>query len=284
VTGSHLAPHLTGLKLSASPRFLPIDIRTLPPPNGAPPSRGRVRPLPGGAEEHARAVARAVAAEAIRSAGLRVSLLGGAGESAQALLAELGCDGSGAPDVRLKLDADGDRLGLADVDTECILPLVALARPPRMLVRSEDTSRMVDRLLAGHARVRAVPPGELYLVEALIQEGDGQALAGEGNGGVVIPEVGLARDGLATAARILELVAISGRPLGDHLARLPRLARRRSTVRADASEPVSVERGDGLWGLVRSSATEPVVRITVEGPDPAEVDALHDELLSSLRT
>jgi phosphomannomutase len=94
----------------------------------------------------------------------------------------------------------------------------------------------------------------------------------------------LARDGLAAAARILELVATSGRPLGDHLGRLPRLARRRSTIPAEASAPVVVERGGGLWGLVRASATEPVVRITVEGPDPAEVDALHDELLSSLRT
>jgi phosphomannomutase len=152
-------------------------------------------------------------------------------------------------------------------------------------VRSADTSRAVDRLLAGHAAIQVVAPGEFHLVEALraASASDGPLLAGEGNGGVVVPEVGLARDGLAAGARILELLARSGRPLQYHLDRLPRLARRRSALRgASRQDAVTVERGGGLWGLVRPSATEPVVRITVEGPDPEEVDALHDELLAAV--
>ena len=41
---------------------------------------------------------------------------------------------------------------------------------------------------------------------------------------------------------------------------------------------MAIERGDGLWALVRRSATEPVVKVVVEGGDAAAVDALVDEL------
>ena len=44
---------------------------------------------------------------------------------------------------------------------------------------------------------------------------------------------------------------------------------------------VHVERGDA-WGLVRQSATEPVLRITVEARDAPTADRLHDELQSAL--
>ena len=33
-----------------------------------------------------------------------------------------------------------------------------------------------------------------------------------------------------------------------------------------------------LWALVRQSATEPIVKVVVEGGDAAAVDALFDEL------
>ena len=51
---------------------------------------------------------------------------------------------------------------------------------------------------------------------------------------------------------------------------------------ADPSTGVSLELGQGAWGLVRRSATEPVLRVTVEAPDDATADALHGHLLSSI--
>jgi len=53
---------------------------------------------------------------------------------------------------------------------------------------------------------------------------------------------------------------------------------------ADANPrlPIEVDRPGGLWALVRRSATEPVVRVTVEGPDEDAVRALHEELRSEL--
>lgn len=288
VTGSHLGPELTGLKLSVAPVYAPVDVRTLPE---AGPERGggQRREVTGAAEEHARAVAAAVDVAAVRSTGVAAEIVGGGEAEGEALTAELGLLPGG---MRLELDADGDRMSAGD--SEWTLPLAAIARAPRLVVRGADTSRMVDRVAPA---VTTVPPGELHLVEALVADGRRPALAGEGNGGLVVPEIVLARDGLASAALLIELVAISGIALDEHVARLPGLARRRSElplgsvaevsrlVGASGDEAVAgvaVERGGGLWGLVRQSATEPILRVTVEGPDEEAVETLHEELLAAL--
>ena len=296
VTGSHLGPELTGVKLCVAPDLTPFDPRELPSAAARAPRPGRVTRSDAAAEEHADAVAAAVDAAAIRAAGLTVRGPVVAGP----LLERLGCTaGAGNADVGLEPDADGDRLrldaGSVALDPEDTLPLVALARRPRALVRSTETSRATELMLGEDTRVIAVPPGELHLVRGLAEAGAG-ALAGEGNGGVVMQEVGLARDGLATAAQVLELIARTGEPLGELARRIPVRQRRRLTVGADhgdealaaaAAVPgalrgrdgaVAIERGDGLWALVRRSATEPVVKVVVEGGDAAAVDALVDEL------
>lgn len=296
VTGSHLGPKLTGIKLAVAPDLIPLDPRELPPDAARAPRTGRVTRSDGSAEEHADAVAAAVDAEAIRAAGLTVR----GPDVAGPLLERLGCTaGSGDADVGLEPDADGDRLrldaGTLALDPEDTLPLVALARRPRTLVRSTETSRATELMLGEGTRVIAVPPGELHLVRALADAG-AEALAGEGNGGVVVQEVGLARDGLATAAQVLELIARTGEPLEELARRIPVMQRRRLTIDADRGDAalaagaavpdarrgrdgeVAIERGDGLWALVRRSATEPVVKVVVEGRDAAAVDALVEEL------
>ena len=277
VTGSHLGPELTGLKLSIAPLFAPVDVRNLPPPEAAN-GTGRRHVVSAAGEEHARAVAAAVDTTAIRAARPAVQISGGAEPETALLAAELGCRPGG---TALELDADGDRLSAGN--PEWTLALATVARTPRLVVRGADTSRMVEQLAP---KVTSVPPGELHLVDALAADGTRPALAGEGNGGLVLPEVMLARDGLAAAALLIELVARSGEPLEEHVGRLPRLARRRSEVElppdANSRLPIEVERPGGLWALVRRSATEPVVRVTVEGPDEDAVRALHEELRSEL--
>jgi phosphomannomutase len=158
---------------------------------------------------------------------------------------------------------------------------------------------MVDRVVTGSGgHVLTVAPGEIHLVSAVLaHDAD---LAGEGNGGVVRPAVGLARDGLAAAAAVLELRARSREPLAALAAGLPRLVRRRSTLpcggadearRAldrvaaalgaawdDVDAGVLVEEPEATWGLVRPSATERVLRVTVEALDPGAADDLHARL------
>jgi len=315
VTGSHLAPELNGLKLAAGPRFKPVDHRRLPPPEPCCGSRGALTQTLSVAEEHVEAVAAAVDGGALRASSLRVSCAGGPDGSAAALLARLGCTAVGprdGADLGFALDPDGDRLTLATadgpLDSEATLPLVAMALAPRLVVRSSDTSRSIDLLLCGRARVEVAPPGELNLVEALLRRADGElpALAGEGNGGVVVPEVGLARDGLAAAATVLGLVARSQRTLAELAAGLPSLVRRRTTVALAAGaaatpalgaaaalpdarpgpggDGVLVERTGDLWALARRSGTEPLLRITAEGPAAEAVGSLHEELRTAVES
>ena len=306
VTGSHLDPECNGLKLVAGPDGRPVDASALARADSA------ARAAPGAArrddeaaaEEHVAALCAAVDADAIRAAGLSVRASGGAGGSAALLLDRLGCAASERPAVGLRLDPDGDRLELDDergtpLDSELTLALTLVATGARTIVKGADTSRAIDVMAARReAVVHVVAPGEVHLFDALAHwNGD---LAGEGNGGVIVPAVGPGRDGLAAGAAILGLLARSGRPLSELAGEVPVLARRRSTLSCadrEAARTVLERLGmprdqpwrglevedDAAWGLVRLSATEPVVRITTEAPTQSAADALHAKLDARLR-
>jgi phosphomannomutase len=308
VTGSHLDPSLNGLKLVAGPGYRPVDVRRLPqPPTSESAAQGNLRKEDAVAGEHVAAICASIDSDAVRAAALSVDLSGGPGRGGAMLLRSLGCEpGSARSDFGLRLDADGDRLQLVDergagLDSEFTLPLAVLAHDARAIVKGADTSRMVDRLATEHGgTVRTVPPGEIHLVEGMVEaSGD---IGGEGNGGVIVPAVGLARDGLAAAAAILWLVARERKLPSVLAAELPQYARRRCLVhcpdatrgqavieevaRVSAAEShpevgVLVERG-AAWGLVRLSATEPVFRVTVEAPADTEAEELFLELHATL--
>lgn len=310
VTASHLGPDWNGLKLAAAPDFFPVDLRRLPAAasdRSRPP--GQVHDDGGAVGDHAEVLLRSVQADAVRAAGLRVEWSGGVGPLPGIVLDRLGCLDRSGRDVGLLLDPDGDRLQLADeqgepLDPEVVLPLVALARESHTLVKGADTSLMVDDVLAARGGlVHVVAPGELHLLEAVAETG--AELAGEGNGGVVVPAVGMARDALAAAIAVLELCATSGRPLSRLAAELPRYVRRRSTVPCDGEEEagraldslaarlgidapddpevgIRIESGERTWGLVRRSATEPMLRVTTEAPTPEAAEELHAELVGCL--
>jgi phosphomannomutase len=310
VTASHLGPEWNGIKF-VGPSYLPVDVRDLlllpESENGA---TGAVVPDDGAVGLHADALCASVDSELIRAASFRASCEGGVGALGALVLERLGSrSAEGGLDLGLRLDADGDRLELVDergvtLDTEVVLPLVALATGAESVVKGADTSRMVDEIVGRRGgTVTVVSPGELHLVEEL--EPSGADLAGEGNGGVVVPEVGPARDALAAGVLVLEHLARTGRPLSELVSELPRFVRLRTTVPctgvgeahdaldalaeslgvpgpADPEEGLKVELGDA-WALVRRSATEHVLRITVEARHAARAAALERELLAGLR-
>jgi phosphomannomutase len=311
VTASHLGPEWNGIKFVAGPGYLPVDVRDLLLlPESAGGARGAVVPDDGAVGLHADALCASVDSELIRAASFRASCEGGVGALGELVLERLGCrSAKGGLDLRLRLDADGDRLELVDergrrLDAEVVLPLAALASGAETVVKGADTSRMVDEIVGRRGgTVTVVAPGELHLVQEL--EPAGADLAGEGNGGVVVPEVGAARDALAAGVLILEHLARTRRPLSELAAELPHLVRFRSTVPCgglgeahdaldrlasslglpppvDPEEGLRVEAGDA-WALVRRSATEHVLRITVEARQAACADALGRELLAGLR-
>lgn len=311
VTGSHLGAEWNGLKLAAGPDFAPLDAGTMAtassPP--APRARGRLRVDRTASGRHAAAACRVADGASLRAAGLRVRLRGGAGPAARLALRRLGCRPDRAhAEVGLILDGDGDRLVLVDeqaaaLDSEATLCLAAIAAGASSVVKGADTSRMIDLVMAERGgSVHVTQPGELHLLDALAATG--ADLAGEGNGGVVVPAVGMARDGLAAAVLILGLMARTRQPLSALADDLPRLALRRFTVPCGNEERahllldalaatsgqhvegtrsgVRLQRSDGTWALARRSATEPVLRVTVEARRADRAAALEAELRARL--
>jgi phosphomannomutase len=118
---------------------------------------------------------------------------------------------------------------------------------------------------------------------------EGAVIGGEGNGGVILPELHLGRDAPLAAALILQLLVDEGPSLGAIVARFPqyrivkdKLDRPSGTLDAvyetlrAAFPDGEVDTQDGLrlswpdrWVHVRPSGTEPIVRVIAEGPTEA---------------
>jgi len=204
-------------------------------------------------------------------------------------------------------DPDADRLAIVDeggryIGEELTLALVASHRLEQVqgpVVLNLSTSQVTEEL-AGRlgCPVIRTPVGEIHVVEAMLAHS--AALGGEGNGGVIDPRVGFVRDSFAAMAQVLDLMARTGRRLSDLVDGLPRFSMVKDQYPlggsggspaglfdriASAHPSASVDRRDGLrlswpdcWAHVRSSNTEPIVRVIAEGPDPASARSLADEL------
>ena len=141
---------------------------------------------------------------------------------------------------------------------------------------------------AGGQVVRT-PVGDKYILDAMLFSGAG--VGGEKSGHVIIREHTNSGDGIVTALEVLGIMARTGRRLSELAADVPLYPQqqRAITVRhkdqweADRRLVAAVRAAEAeLAGrgrvLVRPSGTEPVLRIMVEGEDPARVLALADAL------
>jgi phosphomannomutase len=206
-------------------------------------------------------------------------------------------------------DPDADRLAVVDesgryIGEELTLALavsrrLAQARGP--LVLNLSTSRASEDLAVRlGCPVYRTPVGEIHVVERMRAEG--AVLGGEGNGGVIDPRVGFVRDSFVAMALVLDLLAATGASLSQLVDELPKYAmvKDQYPLKQDGgSEGVGAlwdkitaaypeakaDRRDGLrldwpdrWVHVRSSNTEPIVRVIAESADPASSRALADEI------
>jgi phosphomannomutase len=202
---------------------------------------------------------------------------------------------SGA-DVGLAVDPDVDRLALVADGGRAIGEDYTLALAARLVLRHRrgplvtnlSTSLVVEDAAraAGVEAVRA-PVGE---VNVAVRMRELRApIGGEGNGGVILPEVHLGRDAPIGAALVLQLLLEEGRPLSAIVESLPRyvivkdkLPRPNASLDAvyaaltSAFPDGAADRQDGLrlawkdrWVHVRPSGTEPIVRVIAEAPDEA---------------
>jgi phosphomannomutase len=215
-------------------------------------------------------------------------------------------------DLGLAVDPDADRLALVDDQGRFLLEELTQVLAADFLwghrdgpfVTNLSSSRAIEDMAARHGDqpVHRSAVGEIHVVQRM-HETDA-ILGGEGNGGVIVPELHYGRDALAGAAFVLQHLAETQRPLSAHHDALPEYAmvkdklplpdvppaRLLSTLAeeyADAN-PSTV---DGLkidfedqWVHMRPSNTEPILRVYAEAPTADTAQALADRFKGELQT
>jgi len=211
-------------------------------------------------------------------------------------------------DVGFAHDADADRLVIVSEtgeilpeDYTLLLATEATLRKRRgLVVTNVCTTDALEEVAAWFAcPVKRTKVGDVYVSRCMKEEG--AVIGGEGNGGVIIPEIHYGRDGIATIALLLEYLAWENKPISELASRLPRrwaikeklsLKQSFSDVRKrlqEKFEDYEFDLTDGIkiifqegWVHLRPSRTEPVLRIISEAKDEGTVTILHQRVLSFL--
>lgn len=210
---------------------------------------------------------------------------------------------SGA-DVGLAVDPDSDRLAIVDergrpIGEDWTLALATefvLGRRVGPVVTNLSSSQCIEDVArAAGAPFHRSAVGEAN-VAALMAE-VGAVIGGEGNGGVMLPDLNLTRDAPLACALVLGLCAERGERVGAILAdrqdyhmvkrKTPRPEAPMSaivgTLREAMGSDAEVDLTDGLrlawpdraeWLHVRPSGTEPILRIITESPNAEQAETL----------
>jgi phosphomannomutase len=204
-------------------------------------------------------------------------------------------------DIGMAVDPDVDRLALVSDEgvaigedyTLALAAKIVLRHRKGVVVTNLSTSRIVDDIAreAGSRVIRA-PVGEVNVATRMRAEN--APIGGEGNGGVILPELHLGRDAPVGAALMLQLLLEEGKPLSKIVASYPRYVivkdkLDRPSAPLDtvyealrkAFPDAEVDTQDGLrlswpdrWVHIRPSGTEPIVRVIAEAPTAEEAEKL----------
>jgi phosphoglucosamine mutase len=199
-------------------------------------------------------------------------------------------------DAGLAFDGDADRVIAVDhtgalVDGDQLLALFAVDMRERGRL-AEDTVVVTVMTNLGFRlamqdrgiRVEVTQVGDRHVLEALDRHG--WSLGGEQSGHVIFRDLATTGDGVLTGLALLDLMARSGRRLADlsdtAMTRLPQVLRNVLVENRDGldgaeavwAEVAAVEaelKGQGRV-LLRSSGTEPYIRVMVEAPTEAAAE------------
>jgi len=199
--------------------------------------------------------------------------------------------GETSADVGFAQDPDADRLAVVDekggyIGEEYTLALVAklvFSKQKGTAAANLSTSRMIDDIAAqAGCEVIRTAVGEANVAEAMVK--NGCVIGGEGNGGVIDLRVGPVRDSLVGMALVLQLMAETNKTIselvdeigGYYMNKTKFEATKAQTLRIieeargvftdakiDTTDGCRFDFDDG-WIHIRSSNTEPIMRIIVE--------------------
>ena len=212
----------------------------------------------------------------------------------------------GKADVGFVVDPDVDRLAIVMENGEMFVEeytLVAvadyvLAHTPGATVSNLSSSRALRDVTEKHGcKYSAAAVGEVNVTSKMKETG--AVIGGEGNGGVIYPELHYGRDALVGVALFLTLLAKSGKKVSELKAGYPQYAIAKTKIEltpeidVDAILDAMKERFsnekitdiDGVkidfadsWVHLRKSNTEPIIRIYSEASTMEKAEALGEEI------
>jgi len=209
-------------------------------------------------------------------------------------------------DIGFAQDPDADRLAIVDetgtyIGEEYTLALAAkliFSRQTGSAAANLSTSRMIDDIAksaGGH--VIRTPVGEANVASAMLQ--NNCVIGGEGNGGVIDLRIGPIRDSLVAMAFTPQLLAQTGKTVSQLVGEIPRYCMTKHKLPADKAKvkiildtvrklfpDAKIDSSDGFrfdfpdaWIHIRSSNTEPIVRVIAEAKDKAAAAKYIDAVL-----
>lgn len=213
-------------------------------------------------------------------------------------------------DVGFALDPDGDRLALVsekgeplgEEKTLALAVQLVLGKKAGPVVLNASTSRMSEDVArAAGVEVIRTRVGEIHVAKKMREVK--AAVGGEGNGGVILPDLHLGRDAPVAVALTLQHMAEFAGPLSELAAALPQYVITKRKLELGAVQPqealrkvehafsdATLDFTDGVkvvwpnaWVHVRPSNTEPIVRVIAEAPSAEASQGLCDQVLEIIR-
>jgi len=209
-------------------------------------------------------------------------------------------------DFGLAVDPDSDRLALVSEHGTPLGEEYTLAIAVNLILQKRrgnvavnvSTTLAIDDIAARYGcTVERTRVGEINVAKRMREIG--AVIGGEGNGGVILPDVHLGRDAMVGIAMTLQQLVEFGGPMSALHASLPQyvMCKRKVELREgiDAQKILDkvekefqherLDKLDGIkilrdraWVQVRASNTEPIIRIMSEARTLKEAEALCDEV------
>ena len=213
-------------------------------------------------------------------------------------------------DLGLVVDPDADRLALIEGGgryvSEELTQVIAADFLWRFrsgpFVTNLSSSRAIEDVAARYGMpVYRSAVGEINVVKKM--QAVGAVLGGEGNGGVILPDLHYGRDALVGAAMILQHLAEQDVSLTDLRKDMPVYALSKNKMPLDTLDPdvllhrmaeryqdadlstidgVKIDLDEG-WVHLRKSNTEPILRVYAEAPSTEAADALARRFMEELQ-
>jgi phosphomannomutase len=212
-------------------------------------------------------------------------------------------------DIGFATDPDVDRLAIVSEKGKCIGEELSLLLSEKFIL-SKVKGDIITNLSSSMAsediakefgvKVHRTKVGEINVGKKMKEINS--PVGGEGNGGIICPEVHYTRDAPAGMALILDYLAESGKTVSELASKIPKYYFAKDKIQVDPDKLDEIMNnvpkifidyklnktdgikilGDKFWIHIRKSGTEPIIRVYVESDSPKKSQELCRETIEKL--